>query len=193
MGKGSAAHRQFRAGSHVNIGRLVKIKALLSRGALTIGKRPKMLYWPRFRWREGRIRIGDRVSMRNGVVIDAQSGLIDIGDNVSINDYAVLLGHGGITIGNEVRIAAHAIIVSFEHGFDDARTPIRRQPLLKEQVVIEDDVWIGAGAKILAGSHLARGSVIGAGAVVKGRTLPGGIYVGAPARLLRRRGERMAP
>lgn len=172
----------------MNLGRIVQFRALFSRGALKIGKRPKMLYWPHFRWRRGQISIGERVSMRKGVVIDAQSGRINIGDGVSLNDYVVLLGHGDISIGNNVRIAAHAVIVSFDHGIDDPETLIRKQPLIKKQVVIEDDVWIGAGAKILAGSHIARGSVIGAGAVLKAETVAEGIYVGNPARLLRQRG-----
>jgi len=172
----------------MNIGILVKLRALASGGRLKIGRRPKMLYWPHFRWRGGRISIGDGVSMRKGVVIDAQSGNILIGNAVSLNDYVVLLGHGGITLGNDVRIAAHSVLISFEHGFEDPDTPIRKQPLLKAAIVVEDDVLIGAGAKILAGSRIAKGCVIGAGAVVKGQTVPGGIYVGAPARLVRRRG-----
>ncbi|WP_223217199.1 acyltransferase [Rhizobium cauense] len=128
--------------------------------------------------------------MRYGVVIDAQSGRIEIGDNVSLNDHTVLLGHGGIRIGNHVRVAAQTAIISFEHGFDDPLLPIKDQPLRKAKVVIEDDVWIGAGVKILAGAHIARGCVIGANSVVKGPTVPGGIYVGAPARLVRLRGNR---
>ncbi|WP_083539941.1 acyltransferase [Rhizobium tibeticum] len=152
-----------------------------------------MLYWPRFRWRKGTIAIGDRVSMRYGVVIDAQSGRVEIGNNVSLNDFAVLLGHGGIRIGNGVRIAAQTAIVSFEHGFDDPAAPIKDQPLRKAQIVIEDDVWIGAGAKILAGAHISRGCVIGANSVIKGKTVPGGIYVGAPARLVRLRGRSIPP
>jgi len=173
----------------VNLGKLVKFYAIFCGGRLTIGAKPKMLYWPRFRWRRGTIAIGDRVSMRYGVVIDAQSGRVEIGNNVSLNDFTVLLGHGGIRIGNGVRIAAQCAIVSFEHGFDDPVTPIKDQPLRKAPVVIEDDVWIGAGAKILAGAHIGRGCVIGANSVVRGTTVPDGIYVGAPARLIRLRGR----
>lgn len=174
----------------LNYGPLMRLRALFSRGALTIGRRPKMLYVPRFRWKRGSfIRIGDRVSMRSGVVIDAQSGTIEIGRNVSLNDHAVLLGHGGIRIGDDVRIAAHVVMASFEHGFADRDTVIRRQPLTKKPIVIDDDVWIGAGAKVLGGAHIARGCVIGANSVVKGDTVPYGIYVGAPARLVGRRGE----
>lgn len=173
----------------MNFGRVVKLRAAFTRGALTIGKRPKMLDWPHFLFNKGHIHIGDRVSIRSGVVLDAQSGMIKIGNNVSLNDHVVILGHGGICIGNDVRIAAGTIIVSFDHGFDDPDMSIRMQPLRKTPLVIEDDVWIGAGARILAGSYIAKGCVIGAGSVVKGQTVTNGIYVGVPARLLRLRGE----
>jgi len=159
---------------------------MLSRRSFSIGNAPNMRYWPRFRGR-GRIEIGDRFTTRCGVIVDAQSGHIDIGNDVSINDYSILLGHGGIRIGDNVRIAAHVVIVAFEHNYEDPTVPIRLQSITKEAVVIGDDVWIGAGAKVLAGSHIARGTVIGANSVVKGRTVPYGVYVGAPARLVKTR------
>lgn len=171
-----------------NFGPLVKLRAIVSGGSLKIGKRPKMPYLPRFRWRQGTITIGDRVSLRSGVVIDAQSGTIEIGRNVSLNDYTVLLGHGGIRIGDDVRVAAHVVMASFDHGYDDIDVPIRMQANVKKPIVVEDDVWIGAGAKILGGTHIARGCVIGANSVVKGRTVPYGVYAGAPARLVKMRG-----
>jgi acetyltransferase-like isoleucine patch superfamily enzyme len=146
-----------------------------------------MRYWPRLRWEQGKIEIGDHIWTRCGIVIDAQNGDIKIGNNVSINDYSILLGHGGITVGNNVRIAAHVAIASFEHAYDDPAVPIRHQGIKKARVIIEDDVWIGAGVKVLAGCHLAHGCVIGANSVVKGETVPFGVYVGAPARLIKLR------
>ena len=172
----------------INLGRFYRLKAALSRGALKIGLQPKMLYPVRFRWREGRIIIGQKLSSRFGVVIDVQDGNIQIGDHVSINDHAVLLGHGGLTIGNDVRIAAHVVIASFDHNFDDLDKPIRMQGITRKPISIGNDVWIGAGAKILGGSHIADGCVIGANAVLKGTTLPFGVYVGNPARLIKMRG-----
>lgn len=177
----------------MTFGRIVRLRAMLSGGRLSIGKRPKMPYLPRFRWRSGSIRIGDRISMGCGVVVDAQTGMIEIGDFVSLNDYTVLLGHGGIKLGNDVRIAAHVVIASFDHGIASLDQPIRAQPVVKKPVVIEDNVWIGAGAKILGGSHIRQGCVIGANAVLKGSTIENGIYVGAPARLLRLRGGHSPP
>jgi acetyltransferase-like isoleucine patch superfamily enzyme len=146
-----------------------------------------MRYLPRLRYRHGKIEIGDRLFTRCGVILDAQSGTIKIGNGVSINDYSILLGHGGIELGDNVRIAAHVVIVSFEHSFDDPDVPISSQPLKKQKITVGEDVWIGAGAKILAGSHVAHGCVIGANSVLKGSTVPFGVYVGAPARLIKTR------
>ena len=48
-------------------------------------------------------------------------------------------------------------------------------------VVIEDDVWLGAGVIVLPGVHLGRGCVIGAGAVVTGDVPAGEVFAGVPA------------
>jgi acetyltransferase-like isoleucine patch superfamily enzyme len=54
-------------------------------------------------------------------------------------------------------------------------------------VVIEDDVWIGTGARILDGVTIGRGSVIGAGAVVTKGVAPYSVMGGVPAKLIRSR------
>lgn len=171
------------------IASLYRLRAIFVRGVLAIGSGTRIPLGTKIIWRRGSIHIGEKVHFRQGVVLDAQKGSISIGDHVSFNEYTILLGRGGISVGNDVRIAAHAMIVSFDHNFDDVSQLIRLQGVTPKPVVIEDDVWIGAGAKILGGSHVAKGCVIGANAVVKGKTEPYGIYVGAPARLLKRRGE----
>ncbi|EPE97103.1 acyltransferase [Rhizobium grahamii] len=94
------------------------------------------------------------------------------------------------SIGDSVRIAAHVVVAALEHNYEDPTIPIREQSIRKEAIVISDDVWIGAGAKVLAGSNIARGTVIGANSVVKGATEPYGVYVGAPARLVKSRMEK---
>jgi acetyltransferase-like isoleucine patch superfamily enzyme len=176
----------------MNFGLLYRLKSLLSHGALKIGRHPKMFYLTKLRWGKGKgsIAIGDKLFTQSGVVIDAQNGRIEIGNHVSLNDHAVLLGHGGITIGNDVRIAANVVVASFDHNFEDVSTPIRLQGVTGKPIVIDNDVWIGAGAKILGGSHVGNGCIIGANAVIKGPTLPFGVYVGNPARLLKMRGDK---
>ena len=56
------------------------------------------------------------------------------------------------------------------------------------RVVLEDQVFVGAGAIILPGIRVGRGSVIGAGAVVTRNVPPGSKVAGVPAHPLERKG-----
>ena len=75
-------------------------------------------------------------------------------------------------------------IIDHSHGVDK-NLIIRNQSALIGSVHIENDVWIGAGAKILMNSHIGQGAVIGANAVVKGNVPPYAIAVGVPARVVK--------
>lgn len=137
----------------------------------------------------GTIKIGEDCTILRGVILAAYGGNIELGNDVSINPYSILYGQGGLRIGNDVRIAAHSMLVPAEHVFDDKDTPIRKQGLKAEGITVGDDVWISAGAKILDTTDIAQGCVIGANAVLKGKTEPYGVYVGAPAKKVKERGK----
>lgn len=137
----------------------------------------------------GFVRIGRRTDIRRGAILMTYGGTIAIGDNCSINPYCILYGHGRLTIGNGVRIGTHSSFIPVNHNIDDLDTFIYQQGLTCRGIVIEDDVWIGAGVVVVDGVTIARGSVIGANAVVTRSTEPNGVYVGVPARKLRSRGE----
>lgn len=129
----------------------------------------------------GKIVIGARTFIDRGVVVRPLGGYIQIGSDCSVNAYSVLYGGGGLKIGDDVRIAAHTVIVPSNHIFSDPDTPIRNQGLHQEGIVIEGDVWIGAGAQVLDGVVLGKGCVVGAGAVVTRSVKPHAVVAGVPA------------
>lgn len=85
--------------------------------------------------------------------------------------------HDSVTIGNNVCINDGVVILSASHDVYDSKWPHK-----KEQIIIEDYVWIATRAIILPGVRLGRGCVVGAGAIVSKSVKPGEIVVGNPAK-----------
>jgi acetyltransferase-like isoleucine patch superfamily enzyme len=140
------------------------------------------------RARSGEVTIGDLCELHAFSQIDAGCGWVRIGDRCSVNPFTILNGHGGLTIGNDVRIASHCVLLTTEHVHGDVSRPIGAQGVESRPTTICDDVWIGTHAVILAGVTVGRGSVVAAGAVVTRNVPPGSIAGGVPARVMRARG-----
>lgn len=140
----------------------------------------------------GSITLGERCTIHTGAMILSYGGAIRIGDNCSINPYCVLYGHGGLTIGDNVRIAAHCVVIPANHGMA-AGVCVADQPETRLGIRIGSDIWLGAGVKVLDGAVIHDGCVVAAGAVVRGELQENGVYGGVPARLLRMRAGAMKP
>lgn len=91
-----------------------------------------------------------------------------------------------IEIGNSVLFGPHVFIITGNHQVNQIGKYIidveKKTECCDADVVIEDDVWIGAGTIILKGVRIGRGSVIGAGSVVTKDTQPYSINAGNPCR-----------
>lgn len=122
-----------------------------------------------------------------------KGGHIKLGERNSVNPYSVIYGHGGLTTGAFVRIAAHTVIIPANHVFSDPTVPIARQGLRKQGITIGDDVWVGAGCQILDGVTIGNGAVIAAGSVVNQTVEPFTVVGGVPARMLKRRNQEALP
>lgn len=135
----------------------------------------------------GKIQIGEKGRIYDGAMLQTYGGNIIIGDRCSINPYTVIYGHGGIRIGNGVRIATHTVIIPANHHFESKEKYIYKQGVSGKGIVIEDDVWIGANVTILDNVVIRKGTIIAAGAVVNKSTEPYSIIGGVPAKLIKKR------
>jgi serine O-acetyltransferase len=97
-----------------------------------------------------------------------------MGRNVHLNHLGMgIIINPDSVIGSNVKINQHVTI----GGSGEGGCP-----------VIEDDVYIGAGAKVLGGIRIGRGAKIGANAVVLCDVPEGATAVGIPARIIVRKG-----
>jgi len=135
----------------------------------------------------GTIEVNEKTEILYGVILMTYGGFIKIGKNCSINPYTVLYGHGGLTIGNNVLIAGQCLIIPANHNFNNPDIPINRQGETRKGVVIEDNVWLGAGVKILDGVTIGYGAIVAAGAVVSKDVEPNTIVGGVPAKKIKDR------
>lgn len=133
------------------------------------------------------IEIGDYTTIYPYVLLKANGGKIKIGNCCSINDYAVMYGLGGVSIGDDVHISAHTVIIASEHNYENLGTPLFSKEMKGKGITIEKSVWIGANAVILDGVTIGTGSVIGAGAVVTENIPAYSIAVGVPAQVIKKR------
>jgi len=111
---------------------------------------------------------------------------VRLGTNVAINHGVFLLGHTGITIGDDVVLSARCMLVDGGLALDSGR-PTSDLPHSGTAIVLEDGAWIGAGAILLAGVRIGRNSVVGAGSVVTQDIPPNSVAAGNPARVIRSR------
>lgn len=142
--------------------------------------------------RASHIRLGAGCRVSHGAILATYGGWIELGERVSINPYTILYGHGGLRIGDDVRIAAHCVLIPANHRFDRLDLPIRCQGQDKKGITVGNDVWIGAQVTLLDGCEVGDGCVIAAGSVVRGRLEPRSVYAGVPARRIGARGTKFS-
>lgn len=110
----------------------------------------------------------------------------------------IVKGKGNVVIGKFCSIAKGARIVFRDNHKTEWITtfPFRKrwemleiptQNTKPEDVVIENDVWIGTGVMILGGAHIRSGACIGAYSVVAGQVPPYCVAAGNPTKPIRYR------
>lgn len=134
------------------------------------------------------IEIGPRTIVMHGAVLHVYNfremphSCIKIGSDSLIGEYSVIRGQGGVQIGDRVYTSPFTQIIAVNHVFDDPGRPFVEQGITAEGIVIEDDVWLGAGAIVTDGVRVGKGAVVAAGAVVTKDVPPHTVVGGVPAK-----------
>lgn len=135
----------------------------------------------------GKIFIDDHVVIDDYVrLVSARDGTIRIGEDSAVGPYTIINGGGSVTIGKKVLLAKNVSINANDHKHS-RHSHIRDQGFLYADVVIEDDVWLGANVCINKGVVIRKGSIVGANAVVTRDTEAFSKNAGVPSRKI---GER---
>lgn len=100
-----------------------------------------------------------------------------IGDNVTIKCGVQLWD--GITLEDDVFVGANVT-------FTNDKYPRSKQPFELLPIVVKKGATIGAGSTILAGVTIGEGAMIGAGSVVTKSVPAGELWMGNPAKFVRK-------
>lgn len=136
------------------------------------------------------MRFGNNVRLGRGCFITATDGELVLHDSVALSPYVhVGADAGRIEIGAHTAVGPGTVIRAANHCIARQDVPMMHQGHVPGEIVIEEDVWIGANCVITPDVRIGRGAVVGAGAVVTRNVAPFSIVGGVPARVIGMRGQ----
>lgn len=127
-----------------------------------------------------------------GTYFDRNVNIITWSDN-----YKIILGKYN-SIGRDCNFFLHAnhridwvttssqLLGLVDHEIDQMLMGMGH-PSCKGDIIIENDVWIGAKSTIMSGVKISNGAVVGAGSVVTKDVPPYAIVAGNPAKIIKMR------
>jgi acetyltransferase-like isoleucine patch superfamily enzyme len=130
-----------------------------------------------------------------GLLVGHDSGLyhgtfFDLGPqgSVQVGDYCALVGaiiasNHRVQIGSYALIAHEVVIADHDYWSLDVEFDGTNGGPARD-IIIGENVWIGARATVLGGSKIGDGAIIGAATVVREEVPPYTVYAGNPGRVV---------
>ena len=106
-----------------------------------------------------------------------------IGEDTFINFNCSFIEDGKIFIGNNVFVGPNVCFLTINHP--KTCTERKKHYTIAQDIMIEDDVWIGANVTILPGVKIGRNTVIGAGSIVTKNIPSNVIAYGNPCKVIK--------
>lgn len=138
---------------------------------------------------KNKAQIGPNSNIHPTVLIREPKNVI-IGSGCYFNHNTIITGgHGNakVVIGDNVQTGPNVCFYAANHNYENPSIPIKEQGYYEADIIVEDDVWIGANSIITSGVKIGKGSVVGAGSVVTKDIPPYSIAVGSPAKVIKKR------
>jgi len=121
----------------------------------------------------------------HGCYVLNQHGYLRMGSNSHLGASCfVNVCYGNVTIGEGVAVGPGTKIFAYSNHYRHGCRVTDEK--LTEDVVIGDNVFIGANCVVLPGTHIGDNVIIAAGSIAKGNLTPDCIYGGAPCKIIRR-------
>ena len=98
----------------------------------------------------------------------------------------VMKKNSGSAIGLLVITGNHMSVVgkNLKQVTDKIKDDLDVNHEMDKDVIVDEDVWIGAKVTLLSGAHLGRGCEVGSGSVVRGNVPPYSVVVGNPCKVV---------
>lgn len=138
------------------------------------------------------------VELGNHIAIDMcvyASTQMVLGDYIHIAPHVSIIGgaESKLVMGHFSAIGSGSKILcgsdDFEHGIIGPFIPDEFRKVMLTTVTFEDHACLGVNCVVMPGVTLAEGSVVGSNSVVTKDTEPWTVYVGSPARPIKKRNK----
>ena len=143
------------------------------------------------------IQIGDNTIISRNVVLSCKGADINIGSGctIGINSIVHALQGSPVNIGDDMLCGAFCYFIgSGPYVTDSLKTPFKKQGMTPHGgIVIDNNVWLGSNVQVLDGIKIETGSIIGSSAVVNRNVPEYSVFAGIPAKLIKKRVEKLSP
>jgi acetyltransferase-like isoleucine patch superfamily enzyme len=129
------------------------------------------------------VRIGRGSLLEDYATLNNRMGPVEIGDHSLVGIGNILIGP--VTVGAHVLLAPHVVLSGLNHAYTDVSLLITDQDLIPNEIVLEDNVWIGANSVVTSGVRIGTHVVIAAGSVVTKDIPAYSVAAGNPAQLVK--------
>ncbi len=144
--------------------------------------------------------VSEKASIGYNNIIGNPRNIIMEGNSTLKRDSVIMNGRAKFTIKNNSGAAEELMVITGNHmsivgkSVKDVTDNVKdKEDSIGEfdkDVIVEEDVWIGARVTLLSGVHIGRGSEIGTGSIVRKSIPPYAVVVGNPAKIV---GFRFSP